>query len=244
MEGEDYDDIGFEFAGLDERLLEGFVQREVLDKAAQALDKATLARARVGAQLKAPPFVRAVDKLSFCVGVLYLLATEGLLLAAPRLLHRWYVWSIVPLLLLRFRSYHAAKFHYFMLDFCYFAQAMLLFYVALYPRSRILFQLVFCFANGPLAWGIVAWNNSLVFHDLDKMTSVAIHIMPAIGPPALHLPAPSLSCSLALALSLSSLLFHAPSSFSMLALPLLSLSRFLSILPLPLRHAPPSLASC
>lgn len=182
MEGEDYDDIGFEFEGLEgaDKLFESFVQREVLDKAAGVLGKASSARRRVHASLVAPPFLRAVDKLSFCLGVLYLMATEGLLLAAPHALHRWYVWTIVPLLLLRFRSYHAAKFHYFMLDFCYFAQAMLLFSLALYPRSRILFQLVFCFANGPLAWGIVAWNNSLVFHDLDKMTSCAIHIMPAI----------------------------------------------------------------
>ena len=35
-------------------------------------------------------------------------------------------------------------------------------------------------SNGPLLWGIYMWHNSLVFHDLDKMTSVAIHILPPL----------------------------------------------------------------
>ena len=74
--------------------------------------------------------------------------------------------------------------------------------------SRWLFQLVFAASNGPLVrapqsqpvqrfvnlfcrllscfvhcsqlWAIVAWNNSLVFHSLDKITSVFIHGLPAM----------------------------------------------------------------
>lgn len=35
-------------------------------------------------------------------------------------------------------------------------------------------------SNGPLLIAIVAWRNSLVFHDLDKLTSVFIHLFPAL----------------------------------------------------------------
>jgi hypothetical protein len=31
-----------------------------------------------------------------------------------------------------------------------------------------------------IQWAIYAWRNSLVFHDLDKMTSVIIHLFPAL----------------------------------------------------------------
>lgn len=41
--------------------------------------------------------------------------------------------------------------------------------------------LFFLLSNGPLAIGIVMWRNSLVFHDLDKVTSVFIHIFPPLG---------------------------------------------------------------
>lgn len=33
---------------------------------------------------------------------------------------------------------------------------------------------------GPLAWSVLAWRNSLVFHSLDKTTSLFIHLTPNI----------------------------------------------------------------
>lgn len=70
--------------------------------------------------------------------------------------------------------------HYFMLDFCYFSNLLQLFYLFMYPTSAQLFVLNFANANGPLLWSIIAWRNSLVFHDLDKITSVFIHAFPPI----------------------------------------------------------------
>lgn len=34
----------------------------------------------------------------------------------------------------------------------------------------------FGLANGPVSWAIYAWRNALVFHSLDKMTSIVIHL--------------------------------------------------------------------
>jgi hypothetical protein len=42
----------------------------------------------------------------------------------------------------------------------------------------IIYELLF--RNGPLLWAIVTWKNSLVFHDVDKITSVFIHALPPI----------------------------------------------------------------
>ena len=39
-------------------------------------------------------------------------------------------------------------------------------------------MVMFGIANGPLAWATYIFRNSLVFHDLDKMTSVYIHVLP------------------------------------------------------------------
>jgi hypothetical protein len=36
-------------------------------------------------------------------------------------------------------------------------------------------------SNGPLAIAVIAWKNSLVFHDIDKITSLYIHIAPPLG---------------------------------------------------------------
>lgn len=39
---------------------------------------------------------------------------------------------------------------------------------------------IFCLSHGPVAWAIYAWRNSLVFHSIDKITSIWIHFMPAV----------------------------------------------------------------
>ena len=75
------------------------------------------------------------------------------------------------------------KFHYFLFDFCYFTNILLLIYLWLIPPGLFagnMFVVLFCFANGPLLWAVALWRNSLVFHSVDKMTSMFIHISPAL----------------------------------------------------------------
>eukprot|EP01103_Thecamoeba_quadrilineata_P018261 TRINITY_DN6879_c0_g1_i1.p1 TRINITY_DN6879_c0_g1~~TRINITY_DN6879_c0_g1_i1.p1 ORF type:complete len:437 (-),score=57.02 TRINITY_DN6879_c0_g1_i1:135-1445(-) len=127
-----------------------------------------------------PPFLRNVDKIAFTLGIIVLCLTEFILLQRPELMSLWYTFLVIPLLSYRFVKYHSQKFHYFMFDFCYYVQALLLFYLYIYPQNSHLFELLFCLCNGPLVVGILAWRNSLVFHDLDKLTSVFIHIFPPL----------------------------------------------------------------
>lgn len=56
----------------------------------------------------------------------------------------------------------------------------MLLFLFVFPKSDTLFWAVFALANGPVAWAIYAWRNSLVFHSLDKLTSVIIHISPPL----------------------------------------------------------------
>ena len=88
-------------------------------------------------------------------------------------------------MLLTFRLwwYREKNFHYFLFDFCYFTNILLLIYLWLIPPGPLagnMFVVVFCFANGPVLWAIAFWRNSLVFHSVDKMTSLFIHVSPAL----------------------------------------------------------------
>ncbi|EGG24108.1 transmembrane protein [Cavenderia fasciculata] len=137
-------------------------------------------------RMNAPPFLRAMDKFAFTVGLLVLFISEFVLLQRPQMMYLWYTVLIFPLMAIRFIMYHRAKYHYFMLDFCYLCQVLLLFYLFGHQyllgdtKSSSLFKLVFALSNGPLAWGTIVWRNSLVFHDVDKLTSVFIHLCPPI----------------------------------------------------------------
>jgi hypothetical protein len=44
----------------------------------------------------------------------------------------------------------------------------------------MLCQILFSLTNGPILSAIILWQNSLVFHDWDKITSMYIHIPPTI----------------------------------------------------------------
>lgn len=81
---------------------------------------------------------------------------------------------------LRYYTYHKKGYHYFLADLCYFVNIMLLLSIWVFPNSRRLFIATYCLAFGNNAVAIAMWRNSLVFHSLDKVTSLFIHIMPPV----------------------------------------------------------------
>ena len=71
-----------------------------------------------------------------------------------------------------------------MLDFCYFVNISVLLQSLLCSASTdsafgtAWLKTNFMLSHGPISFAILAWQNSIVFHSLDKMTSFYIHIMP------------------------------------------------------------------
>lgn len=109
------------------------------------------------------------------------------------------------LLFVLLSDHRGKKYHYFLFDFCYYANIFVLLYIHFFPKSETMFIICFAFCtgssssssssllgpqpvhhltlslpSGPLAWSVLAWRNSLVFHSLDKTTSLFIHLTPNI----------------------------------------------------------------
>ncbi|KAI8075055.1 hypothetical protein BC940DRAFT_287319 [Gongronella butleri] len=124
--------------------------------------------------------VRLRDKISFVVGVGNACVTPALTARQPAWIPTFYTVQSLYLLSLRFFIYKSRGWHYFIFDLCYFVNAMTLLFVWLFPHSRALFLATYTLTTGPVAWAIITWRNSLVFHSLDKVTSVFIHIFPAL----------------------------------------------------------------
>jgi hypothetical protein len=66
------------------------------------------------------------------------------------------------------------------MDFCYWANALVLLYVWWFPKDAQMFQIIFLVANGPLAWSMLAFNHSMIFHSYPHITSVFIHASPML----------------------------------------------------------------
>ncbi|KAJ3185034.1 hypothetical protein HDU87_002600 [Geranomyces variabilis] len=135
---------------------------------------------RVLSKHKTAEAVKNRDKAAFVIGVTNMWVTSLLLGMAPRSLPAFYLCKIVVLLTTRLVVYRRKRFHYFMFDMCYYVNALLVLLI-LFPGSHPnLFCATWGLANGPVLVAIAAWRNSLVFHSLDKITSLLIHFDPPL----------------------------------------------------------------
>ena len=130
--------------------------------------------------VKEAKVVKTVDKFSFVLGVFVLCATEFMVLQYPEHFGTYYVILVSAMMALRYYMYARSRYLYFMIDFCYFANAACFVSVLAMPDSPRLWRLNFAVSNGTLLGALLAWRNSLVFHSLDKVTSIAIHLLPGL----------------------------------------------------------------
>ncbi|ELP93446.1 hypothetical protein EIN_059310 [Entamoeba invadens IP1] len=128
--------------------------------------------------------IKLLDKISFVIGVCLLLIGEYIVLVRPDLMHVFYICMFVPLVTSRYLVYRMNKWHYFLLDFCYYTNATLIITVirAFYLKQDIswIFPTLYVVVGGPLLTAIPMWNNALVFHDFTKLTSITIHLLPGM----------------------------------------------------------------
>ena len=80
----------------------------------------------------------------------------------------------------RYIDYSASKYQLFMLDFCYFMNLSVIVQTGLYPHCLGWYKANYVLCMGCLMSAIIMWNNSLVFHSLDKLTSVFLHAFPCL----------------------------------------------------------------
>jgi len=145
-----------------------------------------------------PKVVRVLDKYTFTGGIMGMLLTEYIMLEYPHFFKYYNLIIMLPLLLLRVVLFKRTKQQFFLLDYCYWVNA-LGFCLAILPNlpignstniflhwlshpatCNVIGQVLFISANGPLFFALIAWNNSLVFHSVDKVTSTYVHVFPAI----------------------------------------------------------------
>ncbi|XP_021350823.1 uncharacterized membrane protein C776.05-like isoform X2 [Mizuhopecten yessoensis] len=120
---------------------------------------------------------RLREKLYHVFTVVVLVTLSHLALHAQWLLPIFYAISLPIVISIRIFIYFKNKWHYFLLDFCYYANLAWFIFIWIADSPRM-FAVVFGIANGPLLWAMVVYRNSLVFHNHDKVSSSFIHIVP------------------------------------------------------------------
>ena len=120
------------------------------------------------------------EKVSFIFAVMNIFISGYLIGAFPEYFYFWYTAQIVYFMPIRWYTYKRRGYHYFLADLCYFVNFLLMLSLWVFPSSKRLFLSTYCLAFGNNAVAIIMWRNSLVFHSMDKVTSLFIHIMPCV----------------------------------------------------------------
>ncbi|XP_068344462.1 glycerophosphocholine acyltransferase 1-like [Pyrus communis] len=165
--------------GLKDRSKKVAQTKEILSKQA-VQTKEVLSKQAVKIVKQAEEHEKFINKVTYLVGVLGFGGFCFLLGARPQDTRYVYCLFYVIFVPLRWIYYRFKKWHYYLLDFCYYANTIFLVDLLLYPRNEKFFMVCFSFAEGPLAWALIVWRCSLVFSSLDKIVSVLIHLLPGL----------------------------------------------------------------
>ncbi|KAJ0985501.1 hypothetical protein J5N97_003857 [Dioscorea zingiberensis] len=148
---------------------------ETKEKTKQILSKQAVKIAK-----QAEEHERFINKVTHLLGVLGFGAFCFILGARPQDVPYVYCLFYVTFVPLRWIYYRYKKWHYYLLDFCYYANTIFVIVLLFFPKHEKLFMVSFSFAEGPLAWALIIWRCSLVFSSADKIVSVLIHLLPGI----------------------------------------------------------------
>ncbi|RAL12299.1 glycerophosphocholine acyltransferase [Aspergillus homomorphus CBS 101889] len=135
---------------------------------------------RLGKQWNATATVTLREKISFIAGVLNIFISGYLLGGWPEYFYIWFSAQLAYFMPIRYYGYHKRGYHYFLADLCYFVNLLCMLSIWVFPGSKRLFISTFCLTFGNNAVAIAMWRNSMVFHSMDKVVSLFIHIMPPV----------------------------------------------------------------
>lgn len=136
---------------------------------------------RLGKQWNKTATVTLREKASFIAGVLNIFISGYLIGACPELFYWWFSAQVVYFTPIRFYTYHAKGYHYFLADLCYFVNLLNMLTIWAFPGSKRLFIGTFCLTFGNNAAAIAMWRNSLVFHSMDKVVRCVAHSLAMFG---------------------------------------------------------------
>lgn len=169
----------------DERETFRKVRQKIADRSKKVVQtkeitKEILSKQAVKIAKQAEEHERFINKVTHLLGVLGFGGFCYILGARPQDVPYVYCIFYVTFVPLRWIYYRYKKWHYYLLDFCYYANTIFLVMLLFYPKNEKLFMVCFSFAEGPLAWALIVWRCSLVFSSADKIVSVLIHLLPGI----------------------------------------------------------------
>lgn len=131
--------------------------------------------------IQSAPFTRFSDKMTFIYGVLLTIAQAFILGRYPHTYYYTFHSIVLPgKVIYKWMYYKTKGWHYYMADFCYAANTLLLVFLNVFPKCEELYINAYMYSFGALLVAVGTFRNQMVFHSSDNMSSLALHLFPAV----------------------------------------------------------------
>jgi len=131
------------------------------------------------------------NERNYTIGVMAVITTAAMTIRFPAYYWIWHFLRTIFYLPVRYYRFQKHGWELYLLDWCYAVTYMTIAGIILAllriqfgiqtPLEQFndeLIKMAFAMCCGPLIWSVYVFRNSIVFHDVDYMTSVFIHLSP------------------------------------------------------------------
>lgn len=126
-----------------------------------------------------PKFLVKRDEVIYSLVLTSLLFTVGLLFYPDRNIKFAFIFiKLLILIIHRFFDYKKRKWHYYMIEYCYFANLFMFLIFLFWRNNKFLLATFFVNAMGPVASSFFFFRFSITWHDLSTYTSFFLHFAP------------------------------------------------------------------
>ena len=137
-------------------------------------------------QVRASTYIRKSDRIKFFLNVLNLIITAALVTKDAKYYAFYNVILISFVVTHRAWEFYTKGWHFYLMDFCYFVNSIVIIHILFFPKSEIMFFACFALTMGPIFHAVSFYRNSLAFHSTEKTTSLLIHSSPPLAMFLIH----------------------------------------------------------
>ena len=162
-----------------EKIKDTSVARKFDVEKENVLSKINKQKEKIKKVMSTAPFWRSADKLGFVFGTILIISFSFIIGRYPDTLAYTFIqWLLPSFLFYRYVHYYSMGWHYYISDFCYYENLLILYFLWFDSSNEQLFLICYLFAQGVVAFSIKAFRNSLVYHKPEKLCDLFIHSIP------------------------------------------------------------------
>jgi len=137
-------------------------------------------------QFRVGDSIRKSHHIKFCLNFLNLIITAALVTKDAKYFAFYNAFLTFTLIVHRTYEFYMKGWHFYMIDFCYLVNWIVIAHTVFFPKSEVMFFAAFALSMGPIFNAVSYYRCTLAFHSTEKTTSLLTHSSPPLAMFLIH----------------------------------------------------------